>query len=510
MQKNSRFPRFIKLAVTGVALSWLAGCGGGGGGGEGASLPDAVSPKALTNTSADNYDHNRWGLIEAATLQTYADHWKTADTAAATLPPNGRPAHLASTARLVVLQFNGANRAAGENYIPAKPADNVYTYRLDDFRFNETRDTGLISASVRYQASGPKADSWLAQYGIDLSRDFVVLAQGENAAVNGSFFQELTRATYWLNYWGADPKRIAVLNGTLKQNYTGALVNTVTADSSVSNGGFSVKSLRVDNTGLTIALEDFLKVVDANRAATGVIPGLNQQLIIDARPTAQFNRSTSTASFFDTHPGQFITTAWNSAGAPSNDATGKAKNYVLYEGHVKGAVSFPWASLLTDTGGNNWKYKSKADLATIFTTAGYAPTDKDSKVIISQCRTNFEVQVNGFAARLILGYPTVYFDGSLVEYASLVSGHPNAALNLLPADPAYKFRTDTATRSQRYVAGAIEADVATTTESDSGVTPYNVSNGAGAADRKTAVPVINRNATTTRKAIEEDREYKRI
>ena len=80
MQRNSRLPRFIKLAITGVALSWLAGCGGGGGG-DGPSLPDVSSAKALTNTSADNYDHNRWGLIEAATLQTYADNWKTADTA---------------------------------------------------------------------------------------------------------------------------------------------------------------------------------------------------------------------------------------------------------------------------------------------------------------------------------------------------------------------------------------------------------------------------------------------
>ena len=37
----------------------------------------------------------------------------------------------------------------------------------------------------------------------------------------------------------------------------------------------------------------------------------------------------------------------------------------------------------------------------------------------------------------------------------------------------------------------------------------NVASGTGAADRKVAQAVINRNATTTRKALDEDREYKR-
>lgn len=171
-------------------------------------------------------------------------------------------------------------------------------------------------------------------------------------------------------------------------------------------------------------------------------------------------------------------------------------------------MSFPWANLLADAGSNNWKYKTKADLAAVFTAAGYAPGDKATKVIVSQCRTNFEVQVNGFAALNILGYPTVHFDGSLVEYFSLVSGHPDAALNLLPADPAYRFRTDTAARSQRYAPSA-DPQAPTTTPSDDGVTAYNVASGTGAADRKVAQATINRNATTTRKALDQDREYKR-
>ncbi len=507
-----RKPHSSSVYSSVVALVAFAACGPSQPGADGGvtpepSLPTAIAPAQLTNTSAADYAHNRWGLIEAGTLQAYATSWATVDSAGEGAVANGRPAHLSTDARLVVLQINAANRAAGENYVPSNPAGNVYVYELDAFRFNETRDTGLISNSVRYQASGPTTDDWLSRYGIDLSRDFIVFAQGENTANSGAYFQEIDRAIYWLSYWGADLKRLAVLNGSLQKNYAGELRSNKVAEGTISNGGFSVKSLRVDHTALTLPLEDFLAIVDGKLAVSGVVPGFDRQFIIDARPTNQFNRSAPNAAFVTTHPGHFITTAWNSTGAPSADATGQAKNYVLYEGHVKGAVTFPWANLVTDVGNSNWKYKSRADLEALFTAAGYAPGDRATKVVVSQCRTNFEVQVNGFASRVILGYPTVHFDGSLIEYFSLVSNHPEAALNILPTDPAYKFRTDIATRAQHYTAGV--GDVVTTTEDEAGVPAYNVASGALATDRKTAQAVVNKNATTTRKAVEEDREYKR-
>ncbi|HSC89547.1 MAG TPA: hypothetical protein VLC09_19830 [Polyangiaceae bacterium] len=489
-----------------------ADLGGGGQGGETASLPPAHSPAQLTNESAENYTHNRWGLIDAATLATYATNWATADSAGTNAAPNGRPAHLSATARLVVLQLTPANRGSAEStedYVPSTPASRVYVYELSAFRFNETRDTGLVSASARYQASGETTDAWLADYGIDLSRDFVVFAAGGTSA-NGAFFQDLGRAVYWLQYWGADLNHLAIVNGTLAQNYTSTLVPGKVETGSLSNDGFSVKELRQDNTSLTVPLEDFQSIVDDELAASDVIEGFDKQFIIDARPTPQFTR-TATGSFNGTHPGQFITTAWDSTGAPSNDATGQAKTYVLQEGHVKGAVSFPWAALTEDVGGGNWKYKSKTALVTLFSNAGYTPEDAEDTVIVSQCRTNFEVQVNGFAARVILGYPTVHYDGSLVEYFSLVSGHPTASFNLLPADPAYKYRTDIATRSQRYTAAVSDGEPPTTTENDGGVAPYNLPSAtSGPTDRKVSQVTINRNATTTRLALDADREYKRL
>ena len=466
-----------------------------------------VTVDGLTNASADDYALNRWGLIEASTLQTYATGWATADTAAPDAAANGRPASLNADARLIVLQLNAAARVPGEDYIPSSPANGVYVFEIDAFRFNETRDTGLISNSVRYQASGSTTDDWLTRYGIDLSRDFVVFAAGANTGTTGAFFQDLARAVYWLSYWGADLRRIAILNGTIAQNYAGTLASSKLTEGAISNDGFSVRDLRNDHFSLTLPLEDFLTIVDNGLNATGVVEGYDRQFIIDARPTPQFLRTAGNAAFVDTLPGQFITTAWNSTGAPSNDDAGKAKNYLPVEGHVKGAASFPWANLLVDTGSNNWKYKSRADLEALFSAAGYTPELALDTVLVSQCRTNFEVQVNGFAARVILGYPTVHFDGSLVEYLSLVSNHPTSEFNLLPSDPAYIYRTDLPGRTQHYAASA-NPEAPSATEDEAGLPAYNIPTGTGPTDRKVSQAVINRNATTTRQALDEDQLYK--
>lgn len=499
---------FLFLALT------LSACGDDEGEGEVDTNTDSETlgpivtqgPALITNTSADDYNHNRWGLLEAGTLEAFVNQWVDVDTADADAVPNGRPAHLEEDARLVILQLNGANRSAGENFIPSKPEDGVYVFEIDDFRFNEARDTGLISNSVRYQASGPITDAWLGRYGIDLTRDYVVFAAGENTNANGAFFQELGRAIYWLSYWGADLKNLAIVNGTLGQNYEGELSNSALAEGTISNDGFSVRQLRFDNTSLTLPLEDLLQVVDEELAAIGLIEGFDKQIIIDARPSTQFYRN-GEGSFHETHPGQFITTAWDSAGGPSQDEVGRDKTYVLTEGHIQGATTFPWASLLEDVGENNWKYRSKDELVTIFSDAGYTPERVEDTVVVSQCRTNYEVQVNGFASRVVLGYPTVHYDGSLIEFTSLVSEHPTAEFNLKPEDPAYKYRTDIPTRITHYEAGD-NTEAPSTDRDDDGVAAYNVPGGEAPLERKVSQATVNPNATTTRLALDEDQAYK--
>lgn len=445
----------------------------------------------LASESNDDYSKNEYGLIEASKLESWVTNWTT-----------NKPAGI--TGKLIILQTDAANRyetGAKNAYVKSDEAKGVYVYLLDDyqtagttnFRFNQTRDSGLVKNSVRYQANGAYVDEWLKAFGINLSTDLVVFAVGttttliNNSATGGDVtaygtaankatyaggVQDITRGVYWLRYWGADIKHLAVLNGNLYKNFSASLTSTSRSTIPNSNGGFSVKQLRVDNTALTLGLEDVINIAKSNSSAT--VTGLTgKQLIVDARPAAQFNRTTVGSWGV---VGEYITTAYGSSGAPSNDATGQAKKYVLFEGNIKGAVTFPWVNLLSsaDTG---FKYLSKSELKTLFTNAGYT----SGTTVVSQCRTNFEAQVNGFASLNILGYPTTYYDGSLVEWTSLSANHPVSSFNKIATTSP--FRTDLDSVS---------------------VFSYNTDSS------RIQAAEIDATATTTRKFITEDKAYKSL
>lgn len=452
------------------------------------------SARSLVNESNDNYAQNNWGLIEHSTLQRWTSNWRT-----------NKPSHIPEDGKLIVLQLNAASSNHG--FVPHNASQNVFTYNLDrSFVFNQTRDSGLVSETVAVQADGAKADEFLKLYNINLSKDLVVFVNGDGGAGD---VQTLTRGIYWLRYWGADIRHLALLNGNLtngnrETNATAWGTFAPTASTPPNNGTFSVKQLRNDNTILTLGLEDILAIVDDNYQTSRVSGITNRQVIIDARPAAQFNQTAQGHNFAsgnndttDTQ-GQYITTSWASAGAPGGNT---AKTYVLFEGHIKGAKTFFWQDLFegesAGAAGNGFRYKSKTALRQLFIDR---LEYQEGQTIVSQCRTNYEVQVNGFAALNILGYPTVYYDGSLVEWTSLVSDHPDGGtsgdiINLQPTDPAYRFRTDTTERSN---------------------SPRKLINGTWrvAYNRAESNPVrvrqarINRNATTTKLFQAQDRAYK--
>ncbi|MDV6237235.1 sulfurtransferase [Leptospira ellisii] len=449
------------------------------------------SASDLVNESSADYNENRWGLVTGSTLETWVADWK-----------NNKPSHI--TGKLVILQSSLANNFAadpvGRSYIKSDNANGVFVYHLDDFtagfRFNQQRDTGLIRNSVRYQADGKTADLWLQVYGINLNTDLVVFAVGTannngTAYTNGSQVQDITRGVYWLRYWGADIKHLAILNGDIRSNFANAAYLSASKDVAPNdNGGFSVRQLRVDNTVITLTVEDVIDIVRNEGAAS--IPGLtNRQIIVDARPTAQFDQTVGITNTGANH----ITTAWNDSGAPAAGTNGNPKKYVLFETRLKGAKTFPWASLLDSATG--YRFKDKNTLAGIFAGTGvggaaYTP----GATIVSQCRTNFEAQVNGFASLNILGYPTVFYDGSLVEWTSLVAGYPDVAngtsFNKLPADS--KFRTDLPELSH----------------APAGTINYNPYENGGTANPYVTVAQadVDPSATTSKKAQSEDKAYK--
>ncbi|TGK56212.1 sulfurtransferase [Leptospira wolffii] len=491
------FQKIVSPAV----LLFLVACDGGGSGTNlgllagalgGASIPVATASD-LTNESAADYNDNQWGLITGTRLESWVSDWQ-----------NNKPAHI--TGKLVILQSSLANNFSGDtsgrSYIKSDNANGVYVYHLDDFqsgfRFNQQRDTGLIKNSVRYQADGATVDLWLKFYGIDLSKDLVVFAVGTannngTAYSNGSQTQDVTRGIYWLRYWGADIKHLAILNGDIRVNFTNATYLDANKDTApLDNGGFSVKQLRVDQTIITLTLEDVIQIVKNNGSAS--IPGITgTQIIVDARPAAQYNQTVGITNSGANH----ITTAWNDSGAPASGTAGTPKKYVLFETRLKGAKAFPWASLL-DASSTGYRFLNKATLAGTFasTVSGVGASYVAGATIVSQCRTNFEAQVNGFAAQNILGYPTVFYDGSLVEWTSLVADYPDGtegtSFNKLSLTSP--FRTDTVDLSY----------------APSGNINYNsyASGGTSSPYVTVAQADVDPTATTTRKAQWADKAYK--
>ncbi|MCG6153470.1 sulfurtransferase [Leptospira bandrabouensis] len=446
----------------------------------------------LVNESAEDYNDNNWGLITPQTLNRFVSNW-----------PANKPSHI--TGNLIILQTDEANRVAGgaaSPFVAENPGHGVYVYLLDDyrpaslpsggFRFNQTRDTGLFSNSVRYQANGQFVDDWLKTFGINLSKDLVVFAVGTGNGISGGAYpakavgagavQDITRGVYWLRYWGADIKNLAILNGNLNKKATGAGIPLSASRSGINlerNGGFSVKQLRVDNTVLTLGLEDIYEI--AKTGGNANLSGLTaKQQIIDARPATQYNGTADglnvARNALVTNPtnSAYITTSYQSSGAPS--ASAGNQTFVPFEGSIKSSKTFPWSDLLKDNA-DGYEYLDKAALKTLFNTtrAVYTP----GTTIVSQCRTNFEAQVNGFASLNILGYPTVYYDGSLVEWTALVAGHGTSAVNQVPSD--FKWRTDI-------------GDVSTKLW-------YN-------EPTHVVRPNVNLTATTTKKFIQEDKAYK--
>ncbi|GBF50703.1 rhodanese-like protein [Leptospira ryugenii] len=458
------------------------------------------SASDLANESNDDYARNEYGLIEGSKLESYVRDWQA-----------NKPSYI--TGNLVILQTDSANRITGDTkrpFIAENPSKGVYVYLLDDyqtsgttnFRFNQTRDTGLVKNSARYQANGAFVDEWLKTFGINPTRDLIVFAVGTGGvtlasgasstagttvgtgfaakATGAGPVQDITRGVYWLRYWGVDIKNLAILNGNIRSNFgnsDSSLLSNTRSTIPNSNGNFSVKQLRVDNTVLTLGLEDVYEIAKSGLKAN--LSGItSEQFLVDARPSAQFLGTVTTINGVAANT-YYITTSWGFSGAP-NAAANPAQKFVLFEGGIKGAVDFPWVDLLTnsDTG---FRYISKSDLRTFFANKGY----KAGNTVVSQCRTNFEAQVNGFAALNILGYPTVYYDGSLVEWTSLTAAHPASEFNKVTS--GFKWRTD-----------------------DSSVSRILWYNGSAADTTRIQAVELDPNATTTKKFIAEDKAYKSL
>lgn len=422
------------LLLAGVLL---AGCGG-----EdttiGVSTPpdgDSVrvyanSPAQIAQVSADDYSANVNGLITGETLKRWKDDWL-----------NERPDGI--TGKLVILQVSaGPAGPPAAQYIKPDGA-NVFTYLSPGSEWTQVRTNGVIE-TVQMVIEGELMDAQLRKYGIDPHNDMIVVAMG--AGSNGNAMGQ-GRVWYALRYWGVEAKNLAVLNGGNQWLVTSSMSVDdfqATASTPPYNGTVSVKSLPADNTQLQATVQDMLAVVpssDTNVLNDGIFiwdaRGMNQY---SAGEKLELGQSGCAAAYCDPPGGFDYMTTFQNGGSR--------------QGHPWGTLQLQYTHMLDSTQG--YAYKPKAELAAYlagevdanglgFVDATYQPVGagnayQEGDTIYAYCETTFRAMITGVVSAVVLGKPTRFYDGAMVEWHSLTYGLDSDGNYILPINSPW--RTD--------------------------------------------------------------------
>lgn len=432
------------LTLAGLALV-LTGCGTE----NNMSTVTISKPADLAQTSADNYDNNVNGMISGATLKLWKDDWLA-----------NRPAGI--TGKLVVLQLTEG--PAGAEYI--KPNNfNVFTYLAPTSEWIQTRSNGVIT-TVSMVIDGPTVDGLLKKYNIDPRKDMVVCAMG-----TGSYGNAMGQGRCWyaLRYWGVEAEHLALLNGGsqwLNGSSMAAGDFQATASTAPNSGIVSVRDLPADNTVLQATVEDVLAILpssDSNVLNDGVF-------LWDARSVNQYSAGED-----------------DGTGVPVADYMTTFQNAGSRQGHPRGAVQLNFTNMLVAAEG--YRYKDKVDLQAYldgnvsgdgfidgtYQNLGAGNAYQTGDTIYTYCETTFRAMITGMVSVVVLGKPTRFYDGAMVEWNSLSYLQDATGNYILPIDSPW--RTDVAS----FFRPAIDiTKVATRTINDA----YAVSsNAVVAADR---------------------------
>jgi 3-mercaptopyruvate sulfurtransferase SseA len=429
----------ITLAVAALATAaLLPGCGGGSNEDPNSTARRMTvnSPARIAQTSADNYDDNVNGLITGATLRRWMSNW-----------PAERPAGI--TGKLVIFQASAG--PVGAEYI--KPDGvNVFTYLSPSSEWIQTRNNGVIETQSMVP-DGASMDALMRKFNIDPTRDMIVAAMGTgntgNAMAQG-------RIWYALRYWGVDQAHLAVLNGGNQWLVTDSMTAAqfqATASTAPNNGTFSIKSLLVDNTQLQATVRDLLAVLPS----TNVSVKSDGMFLWDARSVGQYAAGTLVERGEDTNSdtagNQSCTTAYCMPVNPDNYRW-TFQNGGSRQGHPFGAVQLQYTHMLDSTKG--FAYKPKAVLASYLDGTpdatgigfidgtmgllGAGNAYQEGDTIYVYCETTFRAMITGVVSAVILGKPTRFYDGAMVEWNSLSHITDNTGRSIMPADSPW--RTD--------------------------------------------------------------------
>ncbi|HEY9150070.1 MAG TPA: sulfurtransferase [Gammaproteobacteria bacterium] len=419
------------LLLAGVLL---AGCGGEDTTTGYVDVPggDAVpivvnTPAQIAQVSADDYNDNVNGMITGATLKRWKDDWL-----------NERPAGI--TGKLVILQVSEG--PAGAEYLSSSGL-NVFTYLSPSSEWTQTRSNGVINTQSMVP-DGASMDALLQKYNIDPINDMIVVAMGQGTTGNA---MGQGRVWYALRYWGVDAENLAILNGGNQWLVTDSMTAgdfMAAADSAPGNGIATVKSLASDNTALQATFADLLSVLpgsDSNVLGDGVFiwdaRGMNQY---SAGEKLELGQSGCATAYCDPAGGfDYMTTFQNSGSR---------------QGHPWGTLQLQFTRMLDSTKG--YAYKPKAELAAYlngetdasglgmvdatYQLVGAGNAYQDGDTIYTYCETTFRAMITGVTSAVILGKPTRFYDGAMVEWHSLSYLQDATGNYILPMDSPW--RTD--------------------------------------------------------------------
>jgi 3-mercaptopyruvate sulfurtransferase SseA len=371
------------------------------------------SPESLAFSSKDDYNQNQFGLITGSTLKSLAENWGTTK-------PSG------ISGKLVILQIQSGTTSSGK-YFPTNTSSGVYSYLVEynsttqvSTIFGQSRSNGVTTTETMVP-QGSIVDTFLKTYGIHPGKDLIILASDTSTSSN---LWNSLRAFYALRYWGLDKKNLGVLNGSIEQlSNLGEITTTTSKNTTVKQDNVGIKTLLSDQTILQATMGDVIHNVlggtsTLEKVSTYPSSGV---IFLDARNSSEFS---------PTSPGQ------------TNGPTGKtcvngSNCKAAFDGNIKGSVNLPWANLVKDSASNDFRFKSKAEIASSFQAVGV----NGNKQVITYCRTAVRAMVTFFATHAILGYPTRVYDGSWIEWSAFAfdENDPQVWSNLRANSP---WRTD--------------------------------------------------------------------
>lgn len=426
---NMRINRgWAGITVLVLALG-LHGCGGDEDSTSVASQIVVNTPAAIAQVSADDYEQNVNGVITAATLKRWKDNWVA------------ERAKLGLTGKLVIFQSDVG--PGGAEYI-APNGSTVFTYLSPSSDWTQVRSNGVIE-TIQMVPDGATMDAVLKKFNIDPRNDMIVAAMGTGSTGNA---MSQGRIWYALRYWGVDKKNLAILNGgnqwingngMTAGDFAAADSATVTKKETLkdgkypNNGTISVKSLPADNTQLQATAGDMLRILpssDTNVLNDGVF-------IWDARSTSQYSAGETTTANTITPVANYMTTFQNNGSR---------------QGHPWGALQLDYTNMLDSAKG--FAYKPKAELQAYmngnvsgagfidgtYQHVGVGRAYQSGDVVYTYCETTFRAMITGVASTVILGLPTRFYDGAMVEWNSLSHLMDKNGDYILPSDSPW--RTD--------------------------------------------------------------------